>query len=400
MKHFLKTQSPRVLVFLVVLFLLSSGVSEAKVSAPKSTTKRTTCSGWQQVPSPNPGSYTDQLNGVAAVSANDAWAVGSYSNTTGPSQTLIEQWNGTNWNVVSGSNVGDNTNVLNSVAVVSANDVWAVGSSSNTTGPSQTLIEQWDGTSWNAISSPNIGTYDNILTGVAVVSTNDIWAVGYSSDAYYLDSTLIEHWDGTSWSVVPSPYPGSPWPIHNVLSGITVVSATDVWAVGTYQISSNNKSEMLNTLTEHWDGIKWSIIPSPNHKNNVNNLYAVAAVPGTKQVWNVGSSGTDFTILTEQWNGSAWSIVPTKHSSQYQNALYGITVAGGPQDIVAVGYNQSQPDSPAFGLIEQWNGSTWNKTYNNTRGYLTGVAWVPASKKLWAVGNDVSDIPTVILSYC
>ena len=44
--------------------------------------------------------------------------------------------------------------------------------------PSQTLIEHWNGTTWSVVASPNVGTQLNGLNGVTAVSTSDIWAVG------------------------------------------------------------------------------------------------------------------------------------------------------------------------------------------------------------------------------
>src|SRR5438046_2216605 len=53
---------------------------------------------------------------------------------------------------------------------------------------------------WSVVSSPNPDTLSNVLKAVAVVTANNVWAVGGQQG-----HTLVEHWDGTSWSVVPSP---------------------------------------------------------------------------------------------------------------------------------------------------------------------------------------------------
>ena len=59
---------------------------------------------------------------------------------------------------------------------------------------------------WSVVLSPNPSAYANILKAVAAVSASDVWAVGsyYNSQKGVME-TLIEHWDSTSWSVVPSP---------------------------------------------------------------------------------------------------------------------------------------------------------------------------------------------------
>src|SRR5206468_9107024 len=89
---------------------------------------------------------------------------------------------------------------------------------------------------WEVVSSPNVGTSDNQLRGVAAVSANDVWAVGDYSNGTGHQQTLVEHWNGTAWSVVPSPNVGTG---HNVLNGVAAVSANDVWAVGTYETFPN-----------------------------------------------------------------------------------------------------------------------------------------------------------------
>src|SRR3954449_4047528 len=61
---------------------------------------------------------------------------------------------------------------------------------------------------WSVVDSPNGSTGLNLLQRVAVVSANDVWAAGkYMGGSSY--RTLVEHWDGTQWSVVPSPNVGS-----------------------------------------------------------------------------------------------------------------------------------------------------------------------------------------------
>src|SRR5438552_19089445 len=89
---------------------------------------------WQLVNSPNSGNQPNSLNAVAAVAENDVWAVGaSSSSDSSSSRTLIEHWNGSRWSVVRSPNPGATFNVLTAVAVVSANNVWAAGCSANNT---------------------------------------------------------------------------------------------------------------------------------------------------------------------------------------------------------------------------------------------------------------------------
>src|SRR5579872_335860 len=101
---------------------------------------------------------------------------------------------------------------------------------------------------WNVVPSPNGNLIPSGLGGgVAAVSASDVWAVGSSGSQASSGQTLIERWNGASWSVVTSPNPGS---MYNILSGVAAVSASDVWAVGYYV----NSSQVTQTLVEHWNG--------------------------------------------------------------------------------------------------------------------------------------------------
>ena len=238
---------------------------------------------WSVVPSPNAGTSEDYLNSVTAISASDIWTVGySYDGTT--YQTLIEHWDGTGWSIVPSPNHGV-FNSLGGVEALSASNVWAVGrySNSNSGGAGQTLIEHWDGASWSVVSSPNNGPYGNDLLSVSAISANDIWATGnYALNSTGPDRTLIEHWDGTSWSVVPSLDPGS---YFDSLGEVVAISTSDVWTVG--EESSTSAPEQM--LIEHWNGTSWSVVPSPSPaESSFSSLSGVTAI-SSSDVWAVGT---------------------------------------------------------------------------------------------------------------
>jgi hypothetical protein len=139
---------------------------------------------WRRVPSPNPGPASNLLNDVSVSSATDAWAVGQYENSTGPERTLTEHWNGTAWAwVPSPSPAGTSGfSTLNGVAAVSAADAWAVGDYEKSGAAQRSLIERWNGTAWKQVPSPNPSSGSNILNGVSASSATDIWAVGERND--------------------------------------------------------------------------------------------------------------------------------------------------------------------------------------------------------------------------
>ena len=120
-----------------------------------------------------------------------------------------------------------------------------------------TLIERWNGTVWTVQPSLNPGEYGNSLSAVAALSPSNVWAVGVADGNQ--TQTLIEYWNGTAWSVQPSPNPA---PVSQ-LKGVAGTSATNVWAVGDRNLGDSHP-DRYHTLIEYWNGTAWSVQPSPN----------------------------------------------------------------------------------------------------------------------------------------
>src|SRR5579875_576925 len=278
----------KIVVVLCVLMVLLGALSFKTVAAKAATTNvkvsqnrfsASTC-GWNVVPSPNGSNGGSGLTGVAVVSSNDVWAVGNSGDQRSGQVTLIEQWNGTNWQVVSSPDPGSIDNTLYAVSAVSASDIWAVGFYVSTTGVTQTMTQHWNGAKWNVVKSPSPGTspVNDVLSSVTAISASDAWAVGSSGT---MSKTLTEHWNGAKWSVVKSPNPGS----GGVFEGVSAVSTSDVWAAGYY--TSNGS---IQTLTENWNGTNWQVVASDNVGSHPS-FWAVAAV-SARNVWAVGSYGS------------------------------------------------------------------------------------------------------------
>jgi hypothetical protein len=271
------------------------------------------------------------------------------------------------WSIVSSPNPGSNANdSLRGVTTIATNDVWAVGTIfSNTV--IHSIIEHWDGTSWSVVPNAHPGGFDE-LNGISAVSSDDVWAVGSAESG----TTLIEHWNGTSWSIVPSPgVSGS-----GRLTGLAVVSASDVWAVG-YATG--------NTLIEHWNGRAWSVVPSPNPGPRGNALIGVIAVSAS-DIWAVGNQqfpagdGVCARPLTEHWDGRSWSVVSSPTITGVCPILSGVAAVSS-TDVWAVGQGTGA-------LVEHWDGKNWSIVSTPSPAYktLTGVT-VLGPKDVWAVGN-------------
>jgi hypothetical protein len=323
---------------------------------------------WSKVASPDPGAGFDELTGVTAVSADDAWAVGYGCNTADCNvfTTVILHWNGTKWATVPSPDPSTVLNQLFGVTAVSADDVWAVGSDvpDAATLLSSTLVLHWNGTTWSRVSSPTVSDASTTLYGVNADSATNAWAVGNECvypacpDPGITTDAVILHWNGTRWSIVSSPSPGG---ANNVLFGVSAVTPDNAWAVGD---TTNTFPGDTHALVEHWNGTKWSQAKAPNPGSSFNDLQAVSAA-SAKDVWAAGQqlgAALPYTTLTERWDGTAWSAVPspngtTSTSGLNVNFLSGIAAIS-PADAIAVGWVQT---STYHVLILQWNGKTWSK---------------------------------------
>ncbi len=252
---------------------------------------------WSKIVSPNPSSHQNWLNGVSAISPSSAWAVGTFwSGNSTTDTTLVLHWNGTSWSKIASPNPSSTENDLHGVSATSASNAWAVGDYVEGTTGYVTLILHWDGASWSQVASPNPGR-ENYLSGVSATSASNAWAVGsFYPPNSTLRRTLILHWDGTSWSKVPSPSPSS---TKSFLDSVSATSASNAWAVGQYV--DNKTGGSGDTLILHWNGSSWSRVASSTHVF----LGGVSAT-SANNAWAVGNDANDDTLILH-WNGTTWA---------------------------------------------------------------------------------------------
>jgi hypothetical protein len=176
-----------------------------------------------------------------------------------------------------------------------------VGESHSDSQKPNPLVEHFDGTKWSVVPTPQFKGETVSLQAIAAISDTDIWVTGVSSTS----TPVIMHFDGQQFSVVP-------FPVSNKtdLSGLAAIATDDVWVVG----ASANATTGA-TLAAHWDGKAWTVVPSPNLTTN-NSLGAVAAISST-DVWAAGcapcgfDTGVGQVFLVEHWDGKQWTINPT-----------------------------------------------------------------------------------------
>ncbi len=350
------------------------------------------------VTTPNPSKTDNELSGVSADSSTDAWAVGFYgtgATGSGDDNTLALRWNGSTWSKVTTPNpLPGQTNQLNGVYARSSSDAWAVGVDYSSTTPEATLILHWTGTKWAKVTSPSPGTTGDELTAVSADAANDAWAVGTILASGGVTDTLILHWNGSSWSQVSSPTPVNS---YLNLAGVTAISPSDAWAVGTYY---NNTTNTYDTLTLRWNGSKWSKVSSPNPDATGENRLNAVSADGAGDVWAVGTlcstvSGvcafSDTSTLILHWNGKAWSQVTSPSPSTKANLLNGVSAdPASAKDAWAVGWYTSTSGSDET-LTLRWNGTQWSQVTapnpSASTNFLKAVATVSKGDAL-AVGEE------------
>ena len=353
---------------------------------------------WTSVPVPPTGQNAN-LMGVSSTSNSDAWAVGSENGSAGTgvgAKVLIDHWNGTAWSQVTTPTTPQNTASLAAVSASSPTDAWAIGRDQNNRSNFQPLALHWNGTAWSVSPSAATALAGQLGVGVANISPTDAYAIGGHLGSAH--TGLVAHWNGTSWTRVNVPLPSN----GNLASDLYAISAdgpSDVWIVGTYYLLVSPTDEALETYSLHWNGTAWSIVSMPPVPGtNPNNEFVLDAIQANSptDVWAVGksvnaASPSSATTLTEHWNGTAWSIVPSP-SPGTGASLTGVTTSNASNSVWAVGVDQPSGSATAQTLTLNWNGTAWvtvpspNASTGPT--VLNSVSTTPGASIVQAAGDS------------
>ncbi len=359
--------------------LPGAGASASPVATATPSGGATTgASGVWSAVSSSPDGY---LDGVTCLSTADCWAVGTQSFKG----TLVEQGGAGGWSVDPSAVPVDSS--LQAVACASAGECWAVGTDgANGLGKAQALIEQGTSAGWSTVAAPApSGSQSDVLNDVTCVTADDCWAVGSYGNpppgggAPPTGGTLMEQYTGDGWSIVPSPSPPGLTEFDS-LTGVTCVSADDCWAVG---------GDQGGTLIEQYTGSVWTIVNSPNPSATA--TYALNAITcvDADDCWAVGAEYGPQEPLIERYSDGGWSVVPSPTPpGPNGDILSGISCAGA-DDCWAVG-GVDAATGPSQSLIEQDTGSGWSIVESpnpSSESSLEDVACVSADA-CWAVGNS------------
>jgi hypothetical protein len=213
--------------------------------------------------------------------------------------------------------------MLFSVSLTSPSNVWAVGDQEGSNGIFETLVEHFDGTHWSVVPARNPGNAGNHFYGVAATGTNDVWAVGQQLNDNGVDTELVEHYDGHHWSVVPAPaHP------HDTSTALFAVSARsdDVIASGQSENPVLGAHALVDSISPHAVtvanlpkvGSNWTTLWGATHTDT--SAYVAGTFLDTK------NGNNEVVVLRRDAQG--WHLVPAPNPGSGSNILGGIGAVG------------------------------------------------------------------------
>jgi hypothetical protein len=288
---------------------------------------------WHVVPTPDIGRLVE----IDVNAADDVWVLG---------QQALLHFDGVHWTILNipRSPGGGPTSMSSS----GSDDVWLAGTrpgpmiGRNSRGLSS-LVVHWDGSSWSQADTPNPGSRDNYLEGIVALSPDDVWAAGYLVDRRGPDGQVLTmHWDGRSWSVVPAPNPSS---TLNVIWGMGSAGSS-IWALGHFQSEGH-----LRALILHWDGVSWDQV-----RPEGSSLWSATSASGTSasDAW-IGGGWPSSNVAVAHCIGADCSVVlgPELDGRSSGTAVY----SGSADDVWVVGYRTGIDGTSPF--LRHWDGSRW-----------------------------------------
>jgi hypothetical protein len=248
---------------------------------------------------------------------------------------------------------------LDSVSCVGSAFCMAVGSAVND-GFIQTLGEEWNGSSWSLVTTPNPPS-DNAadLQSVSCVSASYCVAVGYAGTTEGTASPLIEVWNGSTWSIYPAMLPLPPGGLWGQLYGVSCVSTSFCTAVGTWETGAQVPTAYAVTS----NGGTWSLSGALAEGNSqvLGSVSCTSVSSCTAVGYLNGPSASPF---AEQFDGSSWTVTldsfynPANGWNGGELSSVSCAVAKG---CMAVGFYHGSSANGAYG--QWWNGTTWTPMY-------------------------------------
>lgn len=343
---------------------------------------------WATQTVPEPGSALGSaLNGVHCTSTTACTGVGRYDDSGNVQRGLAERWNGTAWSTQSIPFPGSAVSAeLGGVYCTASNACRAVGTYRDSGNVDRTFGVSWNGTTWTQDTTPNpASALGASLSGIHCTAANQCTAVGSYIDSGGVQRALAQRWNGSNWSTQTTPTPTSS--TQTVLTSVWCTASNACTAVGWYRLSG-----VQVTLAMSWNGTTWSVVSTPNPGSHTGSTLAGISCTGASACTAVGTSlnaSSQAQPMAMRWNG-AWSLdtVPLPGSA-VGGSFSGVQCTSGTH-CTAVGYTYTASSIP-FSLTEAWDGTNWAvQTAANPAGATTAqLQGVACTSNVWceAVGR-------------
>lgn len=313
---------------------------------------------WRVTATPNPSETIDSyLRATSCTAATACTAVGEYMVKTGTYMPMAERWNGSEWTLESMPNPsGAKTTDLYGVSCSSATACVAVGWDESTAGVYVSVVESWNGAEWQIQSTPEpTGTLNSLLRGVSCTSATACTAVGWYENSSGVELPWAARWNGTTWAVQSVSAPTEA--IATYPYEVSCTSSTTCTMVGEY----HNSSDTGVLFAERWNGTSWSVQSTPSPTGAKSSILEGVSCTASTTCMATGvyeNSASVYVPLSERWNGTEWSLqtAPPPVGAK-ASGLPGLSCLSSTA-CIAVGYytNSAGTQGP---LAEYWNGTEW-----------------------------------------
>jgi hypothetical protein len=309
----------------------------------------------QATSNPNGATYSD-LNGVSCASSSACVAAGYSDRANGSDRTLIERWNGTKWAIQTSPNPKHTQGaILNGVSCPTGKACIAVGRNDRPNGLRASLAIRWNGSKWSLQTTPNAARPVTVLNGVTCLSATSCVAVGQAGSTQISpDLTVVESWDGSKWTLVPSPNPQSEQ--LATLQSVSCSSASACTAAGYWQ-EVGGRGQLL--LVERWNGSKWKIQDAPDPSGGTGAAFGGVSCSSDTECTATGYyvNGTTAASLVERWDGTNWKVQSSPNPQSAMATLLDAVSCPSSTSCTATGLYQT--NAGQLPVAERWDGSTW-----------------------------------------
>ena len=369
-----------------------------------------------------------------AVSGNDLYVGGGFTQAGGQPANRVARWNGTEWASL-GAGIGDGGGGLVYALVVLGSDIYVSGYFGQAGNVPAHAVARWNGNTWTGLGNGDdvlggifalaasgsnlyVGAYitnaDGPLTnGVArwrentwtplgggrgngangpifavAISGSDLYVGGQFSQVGNVAANNIARWNGNNWTSLDTGVGSNPQ-IHAVRA--IAVSGTDLYVGGYF----NQAREVETYNVARWNGRSWFSLGSGS-ANGVNGSVLAMALSGDNLYvgGNFTHAGGEPANRVARWDGSVWVSLGAGVSDPIaQSEVNALATSG--SDLYAGGYFTQAGDAPANNLA-RWNGNAWSSVGNGVNGIVNALA---VSGNDLYVGGNFTQVDDLLIEY-